>query len=172
MIAPGTLDHWRLLNPVRQSIPSAGLWYGLCAALRKESRLDSYGAGIGRLVSREIRRKIDLLEQPTCDIAVDELEVTGPFFKDIQASSNAIEVEVSPGVSIPFRSNGADQVRAEVQVDHRLPLMNEPSLDPTILENLDDAMYALQEVRRGLQKAMPYSDPGYFRKPRKKRTNR
>jgi hypothetical protein len=162
-----------LLNPVRQSIPTAGLWYGLCAGLRKESRLESYGAGIARLVSREIRRKIDLLDQPTCDIAVDELEVTGPFFKgEMQASSNAIQVEVSPGVSIPFRSNGADPARPELHVDHRLPLMNEPPLDPTVLDNLDDAIYALEEVRRGIRKTIPYSERGYSQKPRKKRTNR
>lgn len=172
MVAPGTLDHWRLLNPVRQSIPTAGLWYGLCAGLRRESNLESFGAGIGRLLSRELRRKIDLMEQPTCDIAVDELEVTGPFFKDSQATSNAIEVEVSPGVSIPFRSNGVEQVRPEPQLDPRLPLISESSLDPTTLEHLDDAIYALQEVRRGLQKAIPYSDRGYTRQTRKKRTNR
>src|SRR5207237_307367 len=108
MIAPGTLDHWRLLNSIRQSIPTAGLWYGLCAGLRPESPIESFGAGVGRLVARELRRKVDLMEQPTCDVAVDELEVTGPFFKgEGHASSNAVEVEVSPGISIPFRSNGA-----------------------------------------------------------------
>jgi len=86
----------------------------LCAGLRRESGVESYGSGVGRLVSRELQRKVDLLEQPTCDIAVDELEVTGPFFKaDGPAASNAIEVEVSPGVSVPFRSNGTDQMRTD-----------------------------------------------------------
>ncbi|HZE73007.1 MAG TPA: hypothetical protein VE135_26145 [Pyrinomonadaceae bacterium] len=172
LVAPGTLDHWRLLNPVSQSIPTAGLWYGLCAGLRRESGVESYGSGVGRLVSRELQRKVDLLEQPTCDIAVDELEVTGPFFKaDGPAASNAIEVEVSPGVSVPFRSNGTDQMRTDFRLEPP-PRVNEHPLDPMILENLDDAIYALQEVKRSIQKSIPYSDRGSFRKQRKKQPSR
>jgi len=75
------------------------------------------------------QRKVDLLEQPTCDIAVDELEVTGPFFKaDGPAASNAIEVEVSPGVSVPFRSNGTDQMRTDFRLGTS-PRVNEHPLD-------------------------------------------
>jgi hypothetical protein len=173
MIAPGTLDHWRLLSPTLQSIPTAGLWYGVCAGLRQEARMESYGLGVGRLVARELQRRVDLLEQPTCDIAVDELEVTGPFFKaEGPGTSNAIEVEVSPGVSIPFRSNGADQMRVDFQLEPTTSRANEPRLDPMILDNLEDAIYALQDVKRSIQKTFPYRDSGVLPKPRKKRTGR
>ena len=171
MIAPGTLDHWRLLTPIRQSIPTAGLWYGVCAGLRKEARMESYGGGVGRLVNRELQRKVDLLERPTCDIAVDELEVTGPFFKvENGASSNAMEVELSPGVSVPFRTNGSDQPRLDSETV--IQRVNEPPIDPIILDNVDDAIYALQEVKRSLQKVIPYSERSFAGKQRKKRPSR
>jgi hypothetical protein len=171
MIAPGTLDHWRLLSPVKQSLPTAGMWYGLCAGLRPKSRIESSGAGVGRLLTRELRRKVHLFEQPTCDIAVDELDVTGPFFKsEGAASSNTIEVEISPGVSVPFRSNGGDQSQPDFRLEPTPPRVNDLPLDPTILDSLDDAIYALQEVRRGIQKSIPYPNRGFFGKPRKKRT--
>jgi hypothetical protein len=173
MIAPGTLDHWRLLTPTRQSIPTAGLWYGVCAGLRREARMESYGGGVGRLVNRELQRKVDLLERPTCDIAVDELEVTGPFFKaENGVASNAIEVEVSPGVSVPFRVNGSEQARLDLNPEPLMPRVNEPPVDPMILDNVDDAIYALQEVKRGLQKVIPYSERTFSRKQRKKRPSR
>jgi hypothetical protein len=173
MIAPGTLDHWRLLNPVKQSLPTAGMWYGLCAGLRPKSRIESYGAGVGRLLTRELRRTVRLFEPPTCDIAVDELDVTGPFFKsEGAASSNTIEVEISPGVSVPFRSNGADKAEPDFRLEPPPPRVNELSLDPMILENLDDAIHALQEIRRGIKKSIPYSDRGLFGRPQKKRPSR
>jgi hypothetical protein len=173
MIAPGTLDHWRLLSTIRQSIPVAGLWYGICAGLRREARLESYGGAVGRLVTRELQRKIDLLEQPTCDIAVDELEVTGSFFKaEGLVTSNAIEVEISPGVAVPFRSNGVDQARPEFRLEPTSSRVTEPAWDPSVLENLDDAIYALQEVKHSIERTIPYSDRAAFRKPRKKRPTR
>jgi len=172
MIAPGTLDHWRLLSPTLQSIPTAGLWYGICAGLRQEARMESYGSGVGRLIARELQRKVDLLEQPTCDIAVDELEVTGPFFKSDAQVTNAIQIEVSPGVSVPFRSNGSDQARSNFSLEPPLPRVKESLVDPLILDNLDDAIFALQEVKRSLQKRTPHSDRGYLPKPGKKRTGR
>jgi hypothetical protein len=173
MIAPGTLDHWRLLSTVRQSIPVAGLWYGICAGLRREARLESYGGAVGRLVTRELQRKIDLLEQPICDIAVDELEVTGSYFKaEAQVTSNAIEIEISPGVVVPFRLNGGEHVRPGFRLEPTPSRITEPAWDPSILENLDDAIYALQEVKHSVQRAIPYSERGALRKTRKKRPTR
>jgi hypothetical protein len=169
MIAPGTLDHWRLLEPIRNSIPTVGVWYGLCAGLRPSSRLSSYGGGIGRLVARELQRRVDILEEPTCDIAVDELDVTGPFFKaEGSTIGNTIEVEISPGVTVPFRSNGIEQELSDFRLQST-PAVQEPLLDPVTIEILDDAIYALQDVRRNLQRALPYSRRGFFKKPRKKR---
>lgn len=128
---------------------------------------------MGRLVTRELQRKIDLLEQPNCDIAVDELEVTGSFFKaEVQATSNAIKIEISPGVVIPFRFNGGEQVRPEFRLEPTPSRITEPAWDPSILENLDDAIYALQEVKHSVQRAIPYSERGALRKTRKKRPTR
>jgi hypothetical protein len=174
MIAPGTLDHWRLLASVKTSIPTVGLWYGLCVGLRPANRLLSYGSGLGRLIERELHRKVDILEQPTCDIDVEELDVTGPFFKaEFGLTGNTIEVEVSPGVSVPFRLNGTDQSTSEFRLQSTMPpSTQEPSIDPVTIEILDDAIYALQDVRLNLQKAIPYSQRGFYKKPKKKRPAR
>jgi hypothetical protein len=169
MIAPGTLEHWRLLASIKTSIPTAGLWYGLCAGLRPQNRLSSYASGLGRLIERELRRKVCILEQPKCDIDIDELDVTGPFFKEDGVPGNTIEVEVSPGVSVPFRLNGADPQAAELRLQSAAIATQEKVIDPVTLEILDEAIYSLEDVRRNLQKAIPFSQRGLFKKPRKKR---
>lgn len=168
MVAPGTLDHWHLLNPVKQVLPTAGLWYGLCAGLRPETRVESQGTGLGRLVGRELQRNVDLLDRPACDISTDELEVVGTSFKPEAASS--VEVEISPGISVPFRSLGQRETEF-----HLKPTPSKPtgqSLDPRVLDSLDNAFEALEEVRRAVERNLAVSDASLFPKPRKKRSVR
>lgn len=170
LVAPGTLDHWRLLDPIRQSLPTTGLWYGLCASLPPHSSVDSFAGGMGRLVIRELQRKMDLLERPSCDIAVDELDVTGPFFRsDGTTMANTIEVEIHPGVSVPFRANGKDESKLDFQLNPSPTRFSELELSPRIVDGLDDALYTLQEVRREIERAFPNARSGYTGKSRKKR---
>ncbi len=173
MIAPGTLDHWRLLDPIKQSIPTAGLWYGLCAGLLPKSQINSYGSGLARLVVRELRRPVHLLEQPTCDIAIDELDVAGPLFKsENPTSGNTIEVEIGPGVSVPVRANGIDNSKQEFRLTPTSDKSTDPTLDPTVLENLEDALDVLQEVRRSIRRSFPSLERSYAPKPKKKKSSR
>jgi hypothetical protein len=173
MVAPGTLDHWHLLSSTKRSLPTAGLWYGLCAGLRQDHNLEGYGGGLGRLVIRELQRKVDLLERPTCDIAVDELQTLGSMFRsELTSGGTSIEIEVSPCVSVPFRSTPQDQAQTELHLDFGSARAAEQKLDPKILENLDEAIDALEEIRREIRRGGSSSEGSYVRKPRKKRSVR
>ena len=74
-IAPGTMDHLGLLKRVARSLPSAYIWYGLCAALQQPNNLANFGNGLGRRILREIIRAEDFLDKPKCDVALQELEM-------------------------------------------------------------------------------------------------
>ena len=107
-IGPGTIDHINLLIPRLVGMPAAILWYGLCAGLQPGSRLEDYSKGLGRRVLRELLRSEHFLDNPRCDIALNELEMlssaTDASLRDIVFNrQNNIEVEVAPCVSTVVR---------------------------------------------------------------------
>lgn len=175
MVAPGTLEHWKLLDPVKNVFPTSGLWYGLCAAIRQETAIPSYGGGLGRLIIRELERNIDLLERPTCDVAIDELEVLGPAYKVDQfatASNTNVEVEISPGVTIPFRSMAKDSAPVSGDapyLDFGAARSNSINIDPSILGVVEDVIKDLQEIRREVKRIIPEAEQLNTKPRRKKR---
>lgn len=176
MVAPGSLDHWHLLNRVRSSFPTAGLWYGLCAGLTRDNSLDAYGNGLGRLVMRELQRKIDPLERPTCDIALEELENLGPAFKLetlVGATGASVEVEIAPCVSTPFRAptkEGTGTSQSELHLDFGQPRPPASKPDPRLLERLEDAIDSLEDIRRDMQNNTSSADKPYKRRSQKRRS--
>lgn len=75
MIGPGSMDHLQLLTPYLDTVPTALVWYGLCAGLQAQSSLQNYSGGLGRRVLRDVLRNEHFLDRPHCDIALAELEV-------------------------------------------------------------------------------------------------
>jgi hypothetical protein len=133
-IGPGSLEHWRLLRGVKRELPSAILWYGLCAGLQPNSQMAPAFSGLGRLVAREIDRKIELLSAPTCEVSIEELDSLGGFNRIASrmnvSSTTTIALEIAPGITIPMRPGnvgsplfdtaaepkiGADEIRDLVQ---------------------------------------------------------
>jgi hypothetical protein len=80
-IAPGTIRHSTVLEPVSQRYPTAALWYGFCAGLGgTESGMPVMSIrrnldlpGGARRVARDLLRNESILAPPTCDIDFQEL---------------------------------------------------------------------------------------------------
>lgn len=105
-VAPGTLDHFKILQPLSSDMPLAFMWYGLFAGLHEKTTILNYGDGIGRRIVRELKRPEGLLERPKCDIAVAELEVLSRDVSDSDfraGLSGQLEVEVAPCVVSQMR---------------------------------------------------------------------
>lgn len=105
-VAPGTLDHIRLLDSILPMLPSSAMWYGLSAGLNEQSAVKSYGNSSGRRVLRELSRPATLLDAPVCDVALDELRVlinARGIPEVLKANGNLIEVEITPCVAFPLR---------------------------------------------------------------------
>src|SRR5260370_9656370 len=98
-VAPGTLDHFKIIQPLSSDLPLAFMWYGVFAGLHEKTTILNYGDGIGRRIVRELIRPEDFLERPNCDIAVAELEVLSRDVSDSDfraGLSRNLEVDVPP----------------------------------------------------------------------------
>jgi hypothetical protein len=166
LIAPGTLDHMGLLEQIIPVLPTAPLWYGLCAGLRSRNGVQSYSNGIGRRLARELERGVLLTDAPTCDIAMAELRVvvgssrSTPDF--LRNSGTSIEVEVAPCVSCWFRSSTLPQEAFAPPV---------PTSEVRgLLEKIEDLSYRVEAIQREgtkLAEAMGLSSKEFKRRGRK-----
>jgi hypothetical protein len=82
-IAPGTIQHSSVLDPVMDRFPDAMLWYGFCAGLGKSDsgvRIPDVSTrqaldmpSIAKWIARDLLRQDSLTDFPNCDIAFNEL---------------------------------------------------------------------------------------------------
>lgn len=166
LIAPGSFDHLSLLAPIADSLPSALLWYGLCAGLSPDNRLLDSFDGLGRRVMREVQREPDLLRSPSCDIALAELEILGGSASNLQMLSSGkpyVEVEIFPCISLPCRvvANGAKLTEAETREVEQQALFDDRDKADIrrFKERLDDAVWMIDELSREFSRVFKADSP-------------
>ena len=146
LLAPGTLDHLSMLEAVTPVFPTAALWYGLCAGFRNSDSVQAYSAGMGRRIARELLRKAELTDPPTCDISLSELRVVGTPSRSAQDfmrySGSAIEVEVAPCISCWFRHGNSQDFSAHAP---------KPELQ-ALLDQIEDLTSRFDNLQRSASK--------------------
>jgi hypothetical protein len=75
LIGPGSMSHLDLITPKMTQMNNILMWYGLCAGLHKKSELLSSFNVLGRRLLRELLKPDSLLNRPSADISVCELQV-------------------------------------------------------------------------------------------------
>ncbi len=102
-IDPGSLSHIPVVAPYLKAMPTAIMWYGLCAGLYPHSGVMDFSEGVGRRLLRDMLRGGSFLDRPTCDIAASELEVIAkgktPLLDFPRGHQGSVEVEIMPGVT-------------------------------------------------------------------------
>lgn len=102
-IAPGTLDHARLLSSYLTSMRGLMLWYGLFSGVTRSARLVDHYDGLGRRILRNMLSEDTIFSSPSCDIAIDELEIISssePLLGTVpRATAGRLVVEILPCVN-------------------------------------------------------------------------
>lgn len=75
LVSDGSMEHGHLVLPLQGRLPTAMLWYGICAGLLPGNRIRTDYNHLGLRILRSLKRNDGLLSPPTCDISVAELEV-------------------------------------------------------------------------------------------------
>ena len=102
-IAPGSLDHMALLRPYIAEMGGLPLWYGLFSGITHVARLVDRYESVGRRVLRDMLAVDGVLTSPSCDIAIDELDIISTSESLLQnvprASPEQLVVEILPCVN-------------------------------------------------------------------------
>lgn len=115
-IAPGSLDHTPLLIPYAHRMKSLLMWYGLFSGMTRAARLADHYGSLGRRILRDMLVCDQPFSSPSCDVALDELEVISASDLALQSvqpqSPERLVIEILPGVStvVPWL---ADEGRLE-----------------------------------------------------------
>ncbi len=157
-IAPGSIQHAQLLEPIAAAAPTASMWYGFFAGLAADSRLDlsrSESGGLelptsARRILRELHRREDFLSPPNCDISFSELVAIGRTRHNAldgipTGTSGGAIVELAPGIYSTVNSSKsapdeADFSRKDAEVVSEIR---------SALERLTVAVGALVEEKGG-----------------------
>ena len=119
MVGGGSLQYLNLVEPFREALPAAVLWFGVFCGLSSKTDAMTIGGCLGRRLARDLLRTPTLFEAGRYDISADELRVVRPEEKVNQAFRSAhassVVVEVHPGVVASFRTGR----RADAAVSNR-----------------------------------------------------
>lgn len=148
-VAPGTLDHLKMLQPFGASFPLSFMWYGVFAGLSEKTSILNFAEASARRVMRELTRVESLLDTPKCDIAVGELQVLSrdvsePDFRSI--SSGHLEVEILPCIISSMRAAPRDSDIKQPQ------LFSQPPLPDDVLDTVADLDNAVERVVKAQQR--------------------
>jgi hypothetical protein len=104
LIGPGSLSHIDLIMKHISSFPTAALWYGLCAGLHKKNEILVSFNILGRRLIRDLLKQESLLNTPTCDIALSELQIlqniTAETVQFPGLGPNRVLVEIDPCICV------------------------------------------------------------------------
>lgn len=107
LVSGGSLEHAHLIFPLQGELPSAMLWYGLCAGLLPDRCILRDYNHLGLRLLRLLQCKADLTSPPHCDISLAELEIIlrgEPRSRGFrQSHSSSLRVELAPMVTVVMR---------------------------------------------------------------------
>ena len=121
LVSGGSLEHANLVLPLQEQLPMVMPWYGICSSLIPGNRVLSDYNHLGLRLVRTMGSREDLLSQPSCDIAVNELEVLhrgdskASAFR--QMNSSILRIEIAPTVTSVVKWPLATNIQAGKQMN-------------------------------------------------------
>lgn len=137
LLAPGSLDHADILMPVASLLPTAYLWFGLCAGVNSRGDALPVGNPLARRIVRDLTIADRLVDRPRCDVAIDEfiIQGIGDGLPRLTGKAGRLEIDILPGVTVAARwpphvpANEDEMRRAkESEMQHLLAEMDETTI--------------------------------------------
>jgi len=156
MVSSGSLEHAHLITPLQKELPSAMLWYGICAGLSPRNSILTDYNHLGLRIFGILNYNYDLMSSPSCDISLSELEVIfngspqSRAFRHAQASS--LRIELVPMVTTVVRWQGTQASDSQLSLFNG----NEPKILPEKNKSYD-AKY-LNELAMKLKESLSITE--------------
>jgi len=162
LLAPGTLEHADILASVAPVMPTAYLWYGLCAGVNFRGDALPIGNPLARRIIRDLTVPDRLIDRPRCDVALEELSMHGPgeSLLRLTAKAGRLDIDILPGVTMAVRwppndaPNSDDARRArDLEIEHLMIELDEYSArSRQLTERLRNALRFGEPDRQGATK--------------------
>ena len=102
-IAPGTLEHGGLLSSYAAGMRGLMLWFGLFTGVTRGARVIDHHEGLGRRILRDMLADDTVFSSPSCDIAIDELEIISSSESALRSvprvTADRLGIEILPCVN-------------------------------------------------------------------------
>lgn len=134
LIDPGVILMPELLRQYTGEFPTSTIWAGTFAGMWSPVRALSEFGGLGRLVSKSLLKRGDLLEKPSADIAFEELDrwLAGADRGRVSVRGmvlRSLAIEIVPGVVCPFPAGRIAEPAVEERNTSRAAVARQRSLD-------------------------------------------
>jgi hypothetical protein len=168
LLGPGTLDHAAMLAPVATLIPTAYLWYGLCASANARSDALPVGNPLARRIVRDLTIPDRLIDRPRCDVALEELAIHGPgdHLLRLAAKGGRLDIDILPGVTMavrwpPHDMPNEDELRRvrDVEIQH-------------LLMDMEHTSMKWRDLTERMRHALFMGEPDRYSPTRRKRGNK
>ncbi len=121
LIARGDFKHYHLFEQYIDEMPTAIMWYGLCAGLQRPSNVLGALNGLGYRALRDIKYIENLMGHPRCDINFKELSILcggEKLFLDFLTNrTGSLEVELTPGITTMIKWRQSQFTQDDIQSD-------------------------------------------------------
>lgn len=155
-VAPGTFSHVDLVWSYIEKLPTALLWYAIFAGLSKKNDVLQSSDCLPLRVIRDLFAPSGLLNIPSCDISVDELEVlmtgTNKSINFKHGYSGHLQVEVAPNVITKVRWIDPDKSYPSPQQN-----INTPKYSVAAIEEIGVLLRQMERVYKEISIPSNYS---------------
>jgi hypothetical protein len=162
LLGPGSMEHVGMLAPFAKAYPTAFMWYGVCsnAAGNMESVLT--GNRLARQIIRDLTLPDRIVDRPRCDIAIEEVVVSGSEFSAADIRNGRVEIDLLPCVTTALRwhsEENNEESERQLRRDHEVKVM---------LQELDESQRRTAIISERLRRVMAESSETRGNKKRKK----
>lgn len=148
-ILPGSFAHAKVLAKLVEFYPTALVWYGMFCASSKDFVPSQFNFGLILKLVRDISHPFSFESRPSCDIALDELEILMRLVlksESIKPTHQKIAlVALLPGVEVFSRFSAEDDHVGERERGRRLEEAEE--LNSRVGTLLEDALMLLRSTK-------------------------
>ena len=165
LLAPGSLDHAEVLVPIAPVLPTAYLWYGLCASVNARGEALPAGNALARRIVRDLTIPDRLVDRPRCDVALEELALFGPGdnLPRLTAKAGRLDIDILPGVTTAVRWPPHD-----VPNEDEMRRMRDMEMHHLLAE-MEDATMRSRHLTERLRDMLRIGDSDRSPDPRRKR---
>jgi hypothetical protein len=148
LLGPGSMEHVGMLAPFARAYPTAFMWYGVCSNVVGKMESVVTGNRLARQIIRDLTLPDRIVDRPRCDIALEEVMVSGNDLSALDVRNGRVEIDLLPCVTTALRwhpEENNEETERQLRRDHEVG---------TLLQELEESQRRTAMISERLRRAM------------------